>query len=53
MSEVTRILTAIEQGDAEASEELLPLVYHELRRMADVSVATARIPFVPWMRLTP
>ena len=34
MSDVTRILTAIEQGDAKASEELLPLVYHELRRMA-------------------
>ena len=34
MSDVTRILTAIEQGDAKASEELLPLVYNELRRMA-------------------
>ena len=34
MSDVTRILTAIEQGDVKASEELLPLVYRELRRMA-------------------
>jgi RNA polymerase sigma factor (TIGR02999 family) len=34
MSELTRILTAIEQGDAKTSEELLPLVYNELRRMA-------------------
>lgn len=34
MSELTCILTAIEQGDAKASEELLPLVYKELRRMA-------------------
>jgi RNA polymerase sigma factor (TIGR02999 family) len=34
MSEVTRILTAIEQGNAKTSEELLPLVYSELRRMA-------------------
>lgn len=34
MSEVTRILTAIGQGNAKASEELLPLVYNELRRMA-------------------
>jgi RNA polymerase sigma factor (TIGR02999 family) len=34
MSDVTRILSAIEQGDARASEELLPLVYTELRRMA-------------------
>jgi len=34
MTSVTRILTAIEQGDTKASEELLPLVYEELRRMA-------------------
>jgi RNA polymerase sigma factor (TIGR02999 family) len=34
MSEVTRILTAIEQGEARAGEELLPLVYDELRRLA-------------------
>lgn len=34
MSEVTRILTAIEKGEAAATEELLPLVYDELRRIA-------------------
>ena len=34
MSEVTRILTAIEQGDQHASEQLLPLVYDELRKLA-------------------
>jgi RNA polymerase sigma factor (TIGR02999 family) len=34
MSEVTRILTAIEQGDPTAAEQLLPLVYEELRRLA-------------------
>ena len=34
VSEVTRILTAIEQGDAKSTDELLPLVYRELRRMA-------------------
>jgi len=34
MSEVTHILTAIEQGNAKAADELLPLVYEELRRMA-------------------
>jgi RNA polymerase sigma factor (TIGR02999 family) len=34
MSEVTRILNAIEQGDVKAAEELLPLVYEELRRLA-------------------
>ncbi len=34
MSEVTRILSAIEQGDAHAAEQLLPLVYDELRQLA-------------------
>jgi len=34
MSEITRILTAIEQGDARSTDELLPLVYQELRRLA-------------------
>jgi RNA polymerase sigma factor (TIGR02999 family) len=34
MNEVTRILTAIEQGDPSAAEQLLPLVYDELRKLA-------------------
>jgi RNA polymerase sigma factor (TIGR02999 family) len=34
MSEVTRILGAIERGDVRAAEELLPLVYQELRQLA-------------------
>src|SRR5512136_376003 len=34
MSDVTRILNAIERGDAEATDELLPLVYEELRLLA-------------------
>jgi len=34
MSEVTRILSAIEQGDPQAAEQLLPLVYDELRKLA-------------------
>jgi RNA polymerase sigma factor (TIGR02999 family) len=34
MSEVTRILSAIDQGDPSAAGELLPLVYGELRRLA-------------------
>jgi RNA polymerase sigma factor (TIGR02999 family) len=34
MSEVTRMLSAIEQGDPHAAELLLPLVYEELRRLA-------------------
>jgi RNA polymerase sigma factor (TIGR02999 family) len=39
MSDVTRILSAIEQGDALASERLLPLVYDELRKLAAVKLA--------------
>lgn len=34
MGDVTRILSAIEQGKAKPAEELLPLVYEELRRLA-------------------
>jgi RNA polymerase sigma factor (TIGR02999 family) len=39
MTEVTRILTAIEQGDASAAEQLLPLVYDELRELATQRLA--------------
>ena len=34
MSDVTRILNAIKQGDAKATDKLLPLVYEELRNLA-------------------
>jgi RNA polymerase sigma factor (TIGR02999 family) len=34
MTDVTRILPAIEQGDSRATEQLLPLVYDELRKLA-------------------
>src|SRR5499427_7704090 len=34
MSDITRILTAIEQGDSAAADQLLPLVYEELRKLA-------------------
>jgi RNA polymerase sigma factor (TIGR02999 family) len=34
MSDVTRILSAIEQGDPHSAEQLLPLVYQELRKLA-------------------
>ena len=34
MSDVSRILSAIEQGDPHAAEQLLPLVYDELRKLA-------------------
>jgi RNA polymerase sigma factor (TIGR02999 family) len=39
MSEVTQILTALEQGQAGAAEKLLPLVYDELRRLAASKMA--------------
>jgi RNA polymerase sigma factor (TIGR02999 family) len=39
MSEVTRILSALEQGDPKAAEQLLPLVYDELRKLADQKLA--------------
>jgi RNA polymerase sigma factor (TIGR02999 family) len=39
MSDVTRILSAIEQGDRSAAEQLLPLLYDELRRLAAQKLA--------------
>jgi RNA polymerase sigma factor (TIGR02999 family) len=39
MSDVTRILSAIEQGDPSAAEQLLPLVYDELRKLAATKLA--------------
>ena len=39
MSDVTRILSMIESGDQQAPEELLPLVYDELRKLAAVRMA--------------
>jgi RNA polymerase sigma factor (TIGR02999 family) len=39
MSDVTRILSAIEQGDPQAAEQLLPLVYDALRRLAAEKMA--------------
>lgn len=39
MSDVTQILSAIEQGDPKAAEELLPLVYDELRKLAAAKLA--------------
>lgn len=39
MTDVTRILSAIEQGDPAATEQLLPLVYDELRRLASQKLA--------------
>jgi RNA polymerase sigma factor (TIGR02999 family) len=39
MSDVTRILSQIEQGDPQAAEQLLPLLYDELRKLAAVKLA--------------
>jgi RNA polymerase sigma factor (TIGR02999 family) len=39
MSDVTRILSAVEQGDPHAAEQLLPLVYEELRQLAAARLA--------------
>ena len=42
MSDVTRILEAIQAGQSQAAEELLPLVYDELRRIAAAKMAQER-----------
>jgi RNA polymerase sigma factor (TIGR02999 family) len=42
MSDVTRILQTIEQGDPHAADQLLPLVYDELRRLAAEKMAQER-----------
>jgi RNA polymerase sigma factor (TIGR02999 family) len=39
VSEVTRVLSAIEEGDPRAAEQLLPLVYEELRALAAAKMA--------------
>jgi DNA-directed RNA polymerase specialized sigma24 family protein len=39
MSELTVLLEAARQGDAQAAEQLLPLVYEELRRLAAARMA--------------
>jgi hypothetical protein len=43
MSEVTRVLSAIEQGDPQAAEQLLPLVYNELRKLAAQKLAQEKL----------
>jgi RNA polymerase sigma factor (TIGR02999 family) len=42
MNDVTRILSAIEHGDPQASEQLLPLVYEELRKLAALRLIQER-----------
>ena len=42
MKNVTQILSAIENGDAHAAQELLPLVYDELRKLAAAKLANEK-----------
>ena len=42
MTDVTQILSQIEQGDPSAAEQLLPLVYDELRKLAAAKLANER-----------
>ena len=39
MTDVTRILSAIEEGNAQVAEQLLPFVYEELRKLAAAKMA--------------
>ena len=61
MSEVTRILDRVQHGDPKASEELLPLVYQELRRLAaskmaqqppDQTLQATALVHEAWLKLT-
>ena len=61
MSEVTHILDRVQQGDPKAAEELLPLVYEELRRLAAHKMANespghtlqpTALVHEAWLRLT-
>jgi RNA polymerase sigma factor (TIGR02999 family) len=61
MSEVTRILQSMESGDAQAADELLPLVYGELRKLAASKMANespnqtlqpTALVHEAWLRLT-
>ena len=61
MSDVTQILNRVQQGDEKAAEELLPLVYEELRKLAAARMAHERadqtlqptaLVHEAWLRLT-
>src|SRR5713226_7895335 len=43
MSDVTKILSHIESGDPSAAEQLLPLVYNELRKLAAAKLAQEKV----------
>ncbi len=62
MSDVTQILERVEQGDGKAAEELLPLVYEELRKLAAHKMAgeasgqtlqATALVHEAWLRLAP
>lgn len=61
MSDITRILDQVQQGDVKAAEELLPLIYDELRRLAAHKMANeaagqtlqpTALVHEAWLRLT-
>src|SRR5215510_6877263 len=61
MSDVTQILDRVQQGDPKAAEELLPLVYEELRKLAAARMAQEQggqtlqptaLVHEAWLRLT-
>src|SRR5438034_10276914 len=61
MSDVTQLLSAIKAGDPKAGEQLLPLVYEELRKLAALKMANERpgqtlqataLVHEAWLRLT-
>ena len=61
MSDVTQLLSAIEAGDPEAADQLLPLVYDELRKLAAAKMAQEKpgqtlqptaLVHEAWLRLT-
>jgi len=61
MSDVTQLLSALEGGDPKASDQLLPLVYEELRKLAAARMAQERpgqtlqataLVHEAWLRLT-
>src|SRR5580693_3169081 len=61
MSDVTRILQSMESGDSKADDELLPLVYEELRKLAASKMANeapnqtlqpTALVHEAWLRLT-
>jgi Flp pilus assembly protein CpaB len=52
MNDVTQILSRIESGDPGATEQLLPLVYQELRRLARAQMANERAEHTPMVART-